>query len=230
MGLRLLKAIGAPGSLSFLVVGVGLCLLLLVWRRTRRLGRALLIMMAGAYVILSLPVVAQRLAGPDSEPPPLSSYGRFDEVFVVDGDNFRGRAATAVELAAVAKPDVVWFLGGTDLGYELLAKGLPPKLWRQAPSPARTTRTQVQWIKMSIDWTGAKRAALVTSRLQAPRVREVVRHEQVNVVVVPARLDNEPAAAGYRLWLPSLAGLALSREALYERAALLYYRRNGWIP
>lgn len=230
MALRLLKAIGAPGSLSFLFVGVGLCLLLLIWRRTRRLGRALLILMAGAYVILSLPVVAQLLAGPGTERAPLSSYGRFDEVFVIDGDNYRGRAATAAELATVARPDVVWFLGGVELGYELLANGLPPQLWRQAPSPARTTRNQVLWIKRSIERTGAKRAALVTSRLQAPRIRELARHQQLDVVVVPARLDDEPPASGYRFWLPSLAGLALSREALYERAAFVYYQRNGWIP
>ena len=231
MGLRLLKAIGAPGSLSFLLVGVGICLSLLLWRRTRRLGRACLVTLASTYVVLSLPVVAQFIAGPGTErPAPLASYGTFDEVFVIDGDNYRGRAATAVELAAVAKPDVVWFLGGNDLGYELLARGLPQKLWRQAPSPARTTRTQVQWIKMSMDWTGAKRAAVVASRLQVPRVREVVRNEHVNLVVVPARLDAEPPADGYRSWLPSLAGLALSREALYERAAFLYYRRKGLIP
>ena len=229
MGLRLLKAIGAPGSLGFLIAGIGFCLLLLVWRRTRRLGQGLLIVVVSAYVVLSLPVVARLLAGHGTERPPLSSYGKLDEVYVIDGDNFRGRAATAVELAAVAKPDVVWFLGGIDLGYQLLAEGLPQNLWRQAPSPARTTRTQVQWIKRSIARTGAKRAALVTSRLQAPRIRELVRHEQVNVVVVPGRLDDEPPAGGYRSWLPNLAGLAVSREALYERAALFYYRRNGWI-
>ena len=230
MGLRLLKAIGAPGSLHFLIVGLAVCAVLLIWRRTRRAGRALLLMLVGAYVILSLPAVGQLLAGPGTEREPFSSYGKLDEVFVIDGDNYRGRAATAAELAAVAEPEVVWFLGGVDLGYELLANGLPAKLWRQAPSPARTTRTQVQWIKRSIARTGAKRAALVTSRLQAPRIRELARHEQLDVVVVPARLDNEPPASGYRFWLPSLAGLALSREALYERAAFLYYRRNGWIP
>src|SRR5262245_60737299 len=96
----LLKAIGAPGSLSFLFVGVGLSVLLLILRRTRRLGRALLVIFAAAYVVLSLPVVAHRLAGHGTERPPLSSYGRLDEVYVIDGDNYRGRAATAVELAA----------------------------------------------------------------------------------------------------------------------------------
>ena len=85
------------------------------------------------------------------------------------------------------------------------------------------------WIKRWIERTGAKRPALVTSRLQAPRIRELARHEQLDVTVVPARLEKEPPASGYRFWLPSLAALALSREALYERVALVYYRRNGWI-
>jgi uncharacterized SAM-binding protein YcdF (DUF218 family) len=230
MGLQILKTIGGPGSLGFLVVGAAVGSLLLYWKRTRRLGRALLLMLAGIYLILSLPVVAQLLAGPGTErAAPLSSYGKLGEIFVIDGDNYRSRAVTTAELAAVAKPDVVWFLGGVDLGYELLANGLPPKLWRRTGSAARTTRDQILWIKGSIDRTRAEPAAVVASRLQAPRVLALARHEQLNVLVIPAPLDDEPPASGFRFWLPSLSGLANSREALYERLAVLYYRRNGWI-
>lgn len=230
MVLQLLKSIGLPGSLGFLYLGVGIGVLLLIWNRTRRLGRMMLLVMAGGYLILSLPAVAQSLAGPGTEPAaPLSSYGRLDEVFVIDGDNYRGRAATAVELASVARADVVWFLGGVDLGHALLASGLPPRLWRQAPSPARTTRDQVRWIKRSMGRTQPQRAAVVASRLQAPRVRALARHEQLDVVIVPAPLTDEPPRSGYRFWVPSPAALALSQEALYERLALVYYRRNGWI-
>ena len=57
----------------------------------------------------------------------------------------------------------------------------------------------------------------------------LARHEQLDIVVVPAPLTDEPPRSGIRYWLPSLAGLALSQEALYERFALILYRRNGWI-
>src|SRR5690349_9437571 len=110
MGLRLLKAIGSPGSIQFLLLGIAICLVFFLWKRTRRLSKVLLAALAGAYVVLSLPVVAELVSGPGTErAAPLDSYGQFDEVFVINGDNYRGRAATAAELATVAKPDVVWF-------------------------------------------------------------------------------------------------------------------------
>ncbi len=230
MFLRFLKPIGVPGSLSFLCFGVAIGVLLLLAKRTRRLGRVTLLAMAVSYLVLSLPVVGQFIAGPGTEPgTSVTSYGSFDEVFVIDGDNYRGRASTAVELAAASKPHTVWFLGGLDLGYALLSGGLPPQLWKQAPSPARTTQDQLLWIKRSMVRTRPQRVAVITSRLQAPRVRALARHQQIDIVVVPAPLTDEPAQSGVWSWLPSLAGLALSREALYERVALIVYRRNGWI-
>jgi uncharacterized SAM-binding protein YcdF (DUF218 family) len=230
MVVQVLKAIGIPGSFGFLYFGLAVGILLVVWKRTRRLGRAMLIALAGGYLVLSVPAVAHSIAGPGTEPAaPFSTYGSLDEVYVIDGDNYRGRAFTAAQLAATAKPHTVWFLGGIDLGYALLASGVPPQLWKQAPSPARTTQTQVIWIKRSIARTRARRPAIVTSRLQAPRVLALARHEQLDIVIVPAPLTDEPPRSGVRLWLPSRAGLALSREALYERLAMILYRRNGWI-
>jgi uncharacterized SAM-binding protein YcdF (DUF218 family) len=230
MFVRLLKMIGLPGSFRFLYFGLGIGVLMLIFKRTRRLGRVMLIAMAGAYLILSLPVVANAIAGPGTEPAaPVSSYGRIDEVFVIEGDNYEGRAAIAAELTAVAKPHTVWVVGGVELSYALLARGIPPALWRQPPGFSRTTRAQIQWIKSSVDRTRPPRAAIVTSRLQAPRVLALARQEHLDIVIVPAPLTDEPARSGVGLWLPSRAGLALSREALYERFALVYYRRNGWI-
>jgi uncharacterized SAM-binding protein YcdF (DUF218 family) len=230
MFVSLIKTIGLPGSLGFLCFGIGIGGLLLIWKRTRRLGRIALVAMAGGYLILSLPAVAQSIAGPGTEPaPPLASYGRLDEVFVIDGDNYQGRATTAAELAAVAKPRVVWLIGGIDLGHALLVSGVSPKLWRWPPGGALTTREQVRLIKRSVDKTRPERAAVVTSRLQAPRILALARQEQLDIVVVPAPLTNEPSRSGFRFWVPSRAALSLSEEALYERLALVYYRRNGWI-
>jgi len=230
MFLRVLKAIGVPGSSGFFYFGFAVSVLLLVWNRTRKLGRLTLLAMLAGYLILSIPVVGHSLAGPGTEPAtPVAGYGSFDEIFVIDGDNYRGRAATAVQLATAAKPRAVWFLGGLDLGYALLSNGLPPQLWRHAPSPARTTQSQISWIKRSIGRTRPQRVAIVTSRLQAPRVRAIARQQELDIVVVPAPLTDEPAQSGIWSWLPSRAGLSLSQEALYERMALILYRRNGWI-
>jgi hypothetical protein len=48
-------------------------------------------------------------------------------------------------------------------------------------------------------------------------------------VLLPSPVDHEPAHQGWKLWLPSFAALRVSREALYELAALEYYRLRGWI-
>ena len=73
------------------------------------------------------------------------------------------------------------------------------------------------------------RAAVIVSRLQAARTRGLADRLGLDVLVIPAPVDSEPPSAGARRWLPSYAGLLMSRDALYEMVALAHYRRNGWI-
>jgi hypothetical protein len=47
--------------------------------------------------------------------------------------------------------------------------------------------------------------------------------------LVPASIDIEPPTSGVRRFIPAYIALRVSRDALYEHAALLYYRYNGWI-
>ena len=222
--------IGGPGSVGFLFVSAAIAAVLWRYRRTRRVGRWLLALLVGGYVVLSIPAVAHVIAGsaPATPAEDFSGYGTLDDVYVIDGDNYQARAATAVRLTSVAGPRRVWIVGGPELKNALIASGIPDELWRWN-GQARTTYDQTVWVQSSMRAHGSRRAALVVSRVHAGRVIGLVRRANLDVIVVSAPVDREPAAAGAWRWVPSLAALALSREALYERVAVAYYRRNGWI-
>jgi hypothetical protein len=84
------------------------------------------------------------------------------------------------------------------------------------------------WIQASMT-SRTERAVIAASRLHAPRVKAVAQQLRLNVLVVPSPVDAEPAVTGLGRWLPSVAGLRLSRESVYERIALAYYRSKGWL-
>ena len=227
----LFKSIGGPGSMGFLVFGTAVALLLVLFRRTRRIGRLGLIGLFACYTILSIPAVAQVIAGAATaiQAEPADTYGHLDEIFVIDGDNYRARAALAVKLTAATSPRVVWIVGGGELQNALIEYGVPEELWRWGPGGASTTHDQMLRIRGSMLKTGGRRVAVVASRLQVPRVIGVARRLGLDVLVIPSPMDHEPAASGLGRWLPSFSGLRLSHDGLYERMALAYYRWNGWL-
>jgi len=226
----LLKAIGGPGSLRFLFLGTGLAVSLLAFRRTRRTGRWMLRSFLLMYFVLSLPAVARFVAGPAArtQSRPAAEYGRLDDLFVIDGDNYQSRAALAAVVARTASPRTVWVVGGGELRDAMLAHGIDKDVWRWGGGDAGTTYDQIVWIKKSIATTQSRRAAVIASRVHLPRIIEVARRLQVDLVAIPSPLDNEPPDSGVREWLPSFSGLQLSREGLYERVAVAYYRWKGW--
>ena len=228
----LIKAIGAPGSFGFLAFGtaVGLALMF-VSPRTRKLGRRMLVALAATYLILSIPVVATLIAGEDAaaRAHSASAYGKLDEIFVLDGDNYLARAELTAQIVAASPPRTVWVLGGGELRRALVAYGVPNGMWQWGGGPARTTYDQMLWVQQTMEAGNTHRAAVVASRVQMPRVAGLARRLNLSVVLIPAPLDSEPAVSGVMSWLPSLAGLAVSRDALYEHLAFAYYRWNGWL-
>ena len=92
-----------------------------------------------------------------------------------------------------------------------------------------TTRAQMQWIATEFRTRPPTRAALIASRLQMPRVIELARSYGVHVLFLSSPLDHNVVASGVWTAIPSYGALEVSRDALYERAALSYYRSRGWI-
>jgi hypothetical protein len=46
--------------------------------------------------------------------------------------------------------------------------------------------------------------------------------------IAASAIDDEPPVSGPGLWAPTYIALRVSRDALYEHAALVYYRWRGW--
>ncbi|HXT70233.1 MAG TPA: hypothetical protein VN700_10790 [Vicinamibacterales bacterium] len=226
---RFLKAIGAPGSTGFFVTFAALGLLALVRPRTRRAGRILLVTLVATYTVLSLPFVAASIV-PWSPTPSLDDVARmqpFDEIFALDGDSNLARAELTIALDRAIKARTIWIVGPGDLRGDLYSRGLPQDRSRMAYGS--TTYDQVSEIRKLIKYYKVRRAILVVSRVQARRVVALAARQGLDVIVVASPANREPATSGAGRFLPSTAALKLSRDAIYEQAALVYYRFKGWI-
>jgi uncharacterized SAM-binding protein YcdF (DUF218 family) len=225
-----LKAVGAPGSLGFLLLclAIGLAMIL-VWPKKRTRGIRWCLGVLGVYVVLGIPLVSAALATS------LPRYSFSDEaalrrtrlLIVIDGDNGYGRVREAARIYKLAKPAFVWILGSPEMSPELTASGVPAQSIRTY-SADKTTLDQMVTVR-SMSQTAGPDITLVASRVQMPRIAAMARHLGLVVHLAPAPLDGEPARSGLRRVLPSLSGLAESRDCIYEHAALAYYRWRGWI-
>ena len=226
-----LKQAVIPGSVGFLIVSaaVGLALRFL-WPRNRRFAHAWLTTIAFVYLIMSLPWVANtlsdrlpRIQSADSRP-----LGAAETIVVFDGDNRVGRVRETHRVYAAARPKVVHVLGAPWLVHALEKAGIPANAMAQDPVPS-TTREQMVWVAQRFPRDGAGYVAVIASRLQMPRVAALARAAGVPLVPVASPVDDEPPTAGIRLFLPTYIALRVSRDALYEHAALAYYAWRGWI-
>jgi uncharacterized SAM-binding protein YcdF (DUF218 family) len=227
-----LKFLGGPGSIGFLAAACVVALFLsYVWPRRPPLGRYVLLAVFTLYIVLGLPVVsdaiASRLPGlapVGAHPVPVSLH----TLIILDGDNPRGRLQEGVRIWKASSPQDLVVSGQRWLVDELLAAGIPRDRLRQ-DSSASNTREQMDWVARLAVERPSRVMALVASRLQMPRVYALARARGLTVRLIASPVDSEPAIAGPRAWVPSYAALRVSRDALYELAALEYYRYRGWI-
>jgi hypothetical protein len=220
----LLKVTGGPGSIPFFF----LCLACGVWlhRRggtPRRVGRAWLAALAALYLVLSLPVVANRLTDSLTAYRPLddpSQLGHLETLVVFDGDNRRGRVREARRLYEAAHPARVIVSGAPWIVDALIEAGIPSSVVVQDAVP-ETTKEQLEQLR-GMD---GPQTLVVASRLQMPRIAQFTGSMGLSVRLAPAPLDAEPASSGAWVWVPSYLALRKSRDALYEHAARAYYAR-----
>jgi uncharacterized SAM-binding protein YcdF (DUF218 family) len=229
--LELLKHIGGPGSIGFVALASILAILVIrLSPRHRVLARAWLLAVYAAYIILSIPVVAQGIARPflisDAGQQAVSTG--MDTLVVFDGDNRVGRLDEAVRLWQQRRPRVVVVSGEQWLIGRLVERGIPPQVLVRESSSANT-REQIEYVKQYMHDHASDRVAIVVSRLQRPRTAALVRRAQLRIMLFGAPVDKEPATRGWRRFVPAYAALRVSRDALYERVAIYYYRSRGWI-
>lgn len=229
--LSLLKSIGAPGSLLFLLAAIlaGLAFILF-WPRARRVARIWLASIFGVYGILGVPVVANAIAAwlPALPPQPALQDARPDTLIVLDGDNRRGRVRESKRIFDLIRPGKVWLLGNPWM-YDALWRAGVTYDDISIDSGPPNTRAQMRWVADFFAAHPTARVVLVASRLQMPRVAALAAATRVPLLLAPSPIDDEPPVSGWRRWVPTYYALRVSRDAIYEHIALLYYRWKGWI-
>jgi hypothetical protein len=223
-----LKLIGGPGSLPFLLTSILLGLGLLAFtRRFRKLGGVLVMGVLAMYIVLALPVVGHAIANrlPAIPPEPTRQVAT---LIVLDGDNRRGRVRLMRQVIATDHPTTVWILGDRWILNALEEAGVRRDTFR-FDAGARTTRAQIDQVS-GIGQRATPPVAVIASRLQAPRVVALLQSREPQVAVLASPIDEEPARSGIEQFIPAYLALRLSRDAIYEHAALAYYRWRGFIP
>jgi uncharacterized SAM-binding protein YcdF (DUF218 family) len=226
--LALVKTIGGPGSLGLLVLCVVLGVVLAAWRSTRRIAGVVLAATFAGYACMALPVVAHRLADrlPDVAAATPDDLGPLDLLIVLDGDNRLGRAREAARVFRLGQRPGVWLLGPTDMEDALVEAGVPADAIRRDDASVNTREQLAQVADQQARAPG--RAALVVSALHAPRVAAIGRSLGLTVPILAAPVDADPPAAGVARFVPNLAALTLTRDAIYEHVAIRYQAWRGW--
>lgn len=227
--MAILKAIGSPGSLGFLITVVAVSLFAgYVWPRRRRLGHFTLLLVLAGYLVLAWPPAVRVLLG-TLPAPPATRPGEVappDVLIVFDGDNRAGRARLADAMYAASPPPKRLQVLGSSLILEHMSSDL---LSRYQYAQAATTREQMLWVQQFVEVHPDARVAIIVSRVQAPRVLRLAARTNLSIPILASALDGELAGETWQGFTPSLVALAASRDALYERLALWYYALRRWI-
>ncbi len=225
-----LKLIGAPGTLTFIVCCVLISVFVAyVWPRSSRLARGWLWFVFAGHVTLSVPLVANGIAGalpPVTVTDAAAAHG-IDTVFMLDGDNRMGRVYSAARAATASPSSTVHILGGHFYLIEALeAEGVAKS---RITHDFRPEDTRQQLSLMQELSSSTSRTALIASRLQMPRVAALVQVSGLQTMLIASPVDAEPPTAGFWVLVPTYYALRVSRDAIYELAALKYYAWRGWI-
>jgi len=225
--LEIAKWIGAPGSLRLL--GVIIAATTLLWLvRPRWRGKLIVssAAVAATYLVLALPAVAnaiERSLPSTAQAVPVT----IDRLVIFDGDNRRGRARVGIALIKERQPTEIWVIGMGWLVEALSDAGIPRTFIHHWVAP--TTSDQVKDLQDILSSSPGQKTVVIVSRLQAARTAALLRAANLDVTLIASPADQEPPAAGIHHYLPTYLALRISRDAIYEHAALWYYRKKGWI-
>jgi uncharacterized SAM-binding protein YcdF (DUF218 family) len=218
----------APGTAAFFIVVAGISIALILRPgRVRTGGIALSALLAAAYLVMATPWTAARLSSGLMRYRPISeradAHGA-TTVVVLTGDSNYARVVEAARLYELLQPR--WMLmGGTELMREELIQAGVPKTRILMEGGGLTTREQIVNVERIVRRHNMGRVVLVVSAIHMRRTLAAAR---------AAGLDVVPSASSTRRnagppFVPTFDGLRLTRESLYEYAALAYYEWRGWL-
>jgi hypothetical protein len=223
--IAVVKLIGGPGSIGFLVLLIAAALIWgFVWPKRRRDGYVALALIAVLYALLSLPLVATAIASRlSAQPVPDVEIREIEILFVFGGDNELGRIREAQRICRLAQPRAIWLLDAAYMRDDLRMVGVPLSQIH-IDSSTWNTQSQIDRVAEVLRESPGARAAILASRLQAPRIALLTTYAGLEIPIAPSPLDREMASGGVRSLMPSYAALLTSRDAIYENVALAYYR------
>jgi uncharacterized SAM-binding protein YcdF (DUF218 family) len=226
--LDLLKFL-APGTSGFFVVVAGAAVLLSRWSgRPRGYAVALLVGLLGSYGAMSLPWTAARVSkhllthGPL---PNIQAARGAAVVVVLTGDSERARVIEALRLNVLLRPQWV-IVGGTERMREEIADGGVPRDRIIVEGGGLNTREQLINVTRIVRARQIDRIVLVVSAIHMPRTLAAAR--VLGLDVVPSASPTRQIAGMPPFW-PAYNALRLTRESVYEDAAMFYYRLRGWV-
>jgi uncharacterized SAM-binding protein YcdF (DUF218 family) len=231
--LEIAKTIGGPGSVGFLLLAYLLIGAASWYQPARRRAGYAALLLCTMYIVMATPVVAAHVGAalprvsasnqPDGSP--------LDLLITLGGDNVDGRITETARVYSAAAPRAVLVLGPDWFVERLRRAGIPRASICQIGDPANT-RSQMQAVSDTVARNPTGRIGVVASRLQMPRVAALAAAEGIlgsHFVLIAAPVDREPTTTGLGRYLPSYAALCVTRDALYEVAALAYYRWRGYV-
>lgn len=227
--LEVIKVIGGPGSLGFLAlclaVGFGGSRVLPSARRVFHIGLALVLV---SYLAMAMPAVAVGIINrlPLVAPPATADLRGVRVLVVFDGDNLAGRSRAARRFLRRASPTDVHLLGSPYLLADLRTAMRHGTRLHHDPTTWNTS-AQVLRVQEISEGLAPTETAIIASRVQMPRIAALMQAAGARALLVPSDLDREPAAAGLDAVVPSYSALLASRDAIYEHAALVWYRWRG---
>jgi uncharacterized SAM-binding protein YcdF (DUF218 family) len=136
-------------------------------------------------------------------------------------------ARTLVASGGIARPNRDVRTESTLIRDVLVDAGIPPRAILEE-SQSRTTREQAKEVAALLRARDIRRCVIVTTAVHMPRAMALFRREGLDPVAsaAPVRSDRQPSP---RWFMPNGESLWVSDEAVYEYAALIYYRARGWM-
>lgn len=246
-----------PGSAMFLLIVATVCLVMMAIRWKRGAVR-LLVIAAGSYWMLSLPVVCDWLGGTlprllspavatSSAPQAIvalaagvSRYGdtSITDAVVVPLEQTTLNAIEAARLYRQLRSVPVIASGGCfDCTIEPPESATLAQLLVARGVPADriiqestsvTTRDQAQAVAAILRAHGWTVVALVTSPVHLLRARRSFAAAGIQVVPAPAAFHSGGVMYEHR-WTPSPDALSSSKMSMYDYLGYLYYWAHGWL-
>jgi uncharacterized SAM-binding protein YcdF (DUF218 family) len=256
---EVLKAIGRPASILFIIGVLAVGVALAFRRRTERAARWYFLAVVASYWVLSTPACAERLidwAGRPYVPLASAADARGARIVVVLGAGNNTIQSRGFVLNEVTEEAALRVLEGARL-YKLLDRptilvsgGVTGSDVGSEPEGEALRRTAISVgvdprdILVENESKNTREEAIVIARMLAGRnaqrivlVTSATHMARALAVFRAAGFDPIPSASAYKSdhsleryrWAPGDLGLLLFQSFVYDEAAQLYYRARGWM-